>query len=43
MDVEQYFNYMGMLATEGSYDTLNKYLESGKNTKYTLHVNVYIC
>eukprot|EP01026_Neomeris_dumetosa_P027333 TRINITY_DN2222_c0_g1_i1.p3 TRINITY_DN2222_c0_g1~~TRINITY_DN2222_c0_g1_i1.p3 ORF type:complete len:157 (+),score=25.80 TRINITY_DN2222_c0_g1_i1:99-569(+) len=28
-EVEQYFNYMGMLATEGSYDSLNKMMETG--------------
>lgn len=28
-DVEQYFNYMGMLATEGSYDKLKEMTDSG--------------
>eukprot|EP01023_Acetabularia_acetabulum_P035273 TRINITY_DN3326_c0_g1_i2.p3 TRINITY_DN3326_c0_g1~~TRINITY_DN3326_c0_g1_i2.p3 ORF type:complete len:166 (-),score=29.82 TRINITY_DN3326_c0_g1_i2:507-1004(-) len=28
-DVEQYFNYMGMLATEGSYDTVTEMMQSG--------------
>ncbi|CAL8464993.1 g4528 [Coccomyxa elongata] len=28
-DVEHYFNYMGMLATEGTYDRLNKMLDQG--------------
>eukprot|EP01025_Chloroclados_australasicus_P049601 TRINITY_DN5658_c0_g1_i1.p1 TRINITY_DN5658_c0_g1~~TRINITY_DN5658_c0_g1_i1.p1 ORF type:complete len:160 (-),score=22.98 TRINITY_DN5658_c0_g1_i1:416-874(-) len=28
-EVEQYFNYMGMLATEGSYDSLEKMMSSG--------------
>ncbi|GMH35896.1 hypothetical protein BSKO_03764 [Bryopsis sp. KO-2023] len=28
-DVEQYFNYMGMLATEGTYDRLEETLKSG--------------
>ncbi|EFJ26794.1 hypothetical protein SELMODRAFT_228083 [Selaginella moellendorffii] len=28
-DVEQYFNYMGMLATEGSYDKMDALLNEG--------------
>jgi hypothetical protein len=28
-DVEQYFNYMGMLAEQGSYDALESVLKSG--------------
>ena len=28
-DVEQYFNYMGMLATEGSYDKLQEMVDTG--------------
>ncbi|EIE20529.1 hypothetical protein COCSUDRAFT_18502 [Coccomyxa subellipsoidea C-169] len=28
-DVEHYFNYMGMLATEGTYDRLNAMLAQG--------------
>ncbi|KAG0615136.1 hypothetical protein M758_5G017600 [Ceratodon purpureus] len=28
-DVEQYFNYMGMLATEGTYDKMNVLLDQG--------------
>eukprot|EP00897_Mesotaenium_endlicherianum_P005844 jgi/Mesen1/5288/ME000263S04396 len=28
-DVEQYFNYMGMLATEGTYDKMEALLEKG--------------
>ncbi|CAL5229267.1 g12558 [Coccomyxa viridis] len=28
-DVEHYFNYMGMLATEGTYDRLNDMLNQG--------------
>ena len=30
-DVEHYFNYMGMLATEGTYDRLNRLMETGKS------------
>ncbi|CAM6103184.1 unnamed protein product [Calypogeia fissa] len=29
-DVEQYFNYMGMLATEGTYDKMEALLNTGK-------------
>lgn len=28
-DVEHYFNYMGMLAIEGTYDRLNRLIETG--------------
>lgn len=28
-DVEQYFNYMGMLATEGTYDRMEATMKSG--------------
>lgn len=28
-DVEQYFNYMGMLAVDGSYDRMQSYLDLG--------------
>jgi len=28
-DVEQYFNYMGMLAVDGTYDRMQKYLDYG--------------
>eukprot|EP00850_Spirogloea_muscicola_P025315 SM002747S09990 [mRNA] locus=s2747:1011:1600:- [translate_table: standard] len=28
-DVEQYFNYMGMLATEGTYDKMEALLQKG--------------
>lgn len=28
-DVEMYFNYMGMLANEGSYDRMQKFFEAG--------------
>lgn len=28
-DVEQYFNYMGMLAEDGSYDRMESYLNAG--------------
>ena len=28
-DVEQYFNYMGMLAEDGTYDRMQAYLDSG--------------
>lgn len=30
-DVEHYFNYMGMLAVDGSYDRMEKMLALGKN------------
>lgn len=29
LDVEDYFNYMGMLAAEGNYDRMNEMLETG--------------
>ena len=34
-DVEQYFNYMGLLAVEGSYDNMYKMLECAPPLSHT--------
>ena len=33
-DVEHYFNYMGMLAVEGTYDRMEEMLSSGQLSQY---------